>query len=281
MGTIPPAGIRLPTTCTDYTARRRIGSSKGSIDAVADSLFAHGTPEAIIVLPDGDDGWYTTWAAPVSYRTCADTLHSESAVAVLRRADTLRRLHRARHRATRRSTHLPNAARRAKRAGSAGLSMGGYGAISIALRYPDVFGLAASHSGVVSPLYFGPHPFAEPIRYAQTAEELKTATESLWPRYQRATGAATSIAGAPPIRRASRSSQNAAARRYPRCSSTAERRTVSSIRTGPSTPSSRGSGFVHEYAEWPGAHTWRYWSTHVPESLAWMGQELAVNPPAS
>src|SRR5437899_3240900 len=42
--------------------------SKGSIDAVADSLFARGTPETIIVLPDGDDGWYTTWVDQVSAR---------------------------------------------------------------------------------------------------------------------------------------------------------------------------------------------------------------------
>src|SRR3954470_24533315 len=52
--------------------------SKGNIDAAADSLFASGTPETIIVLPDGDDGWYTTWVAPVGYNTCADTLHSEA-----------------------------------------------------------------------------------------------------------------------------------------------------------------------------------------------------------
>ena len=33
-------------------------------------------------------------------------------------------------------------------------------------------------------------------------------------------------------------------------------------------------GVTHRYAEWPGAHTWRYWSTHVRESLAWMGGEI-------
>ena len=30
------------------------------------------------VLPDGDDGWYTTWISQVAYRICADTLHNES-----------------------------------------------------------------------------------------------------------------------------------------------------------------------------------------------------------
>ena len=33
-------------------------------------------------------------------------------------------------------------------------------------------------------------------------------------------------------------------------------------------------GVAHAYAEWPGAHTWRYWSTHVAESLAWMGGRI-------
>jgi enterochelin esterase-like enzyme len=26
-------------------------------------------------------------------------------------------------------------------------------------------------------------------------------------------------------------------------------------------------GVSHEYAEWPGAHSWDYWRAHVPQSL--------------
>ena len=33
-------------------------------------------------------------------------------------------------------------------------------------------------------------------------------------------------------------------------------------------------GIAHQYAEWAGAHTWRYWSTHVPESLSWMSAQV-------
>jgi S-formylglutathione hydrolase FrmB len=36
----------------------------------------------------------------------------------------------------------------------------------------------------------------------------------------------------------------------------------------------RRLGIKHWYAEWPGAHTWRYWSTHVRESLGWMGEQI-------
>src|SRR5262249_39304092 len=41
-----------------------------------------------------------------------------------------------------------------------GLSMGGFGALSLAMRHPDIFASVASHSGVVPLLYAGPHPYA-------------------------------------------------------------------------------------------------------------------------
>ena len=148
--------------------------AKGSIDVAADSLFAAGTPEMILVMPDGDDGWYTTWARQFSFRSCADTLHVESpdrycveheryddyiARDVVRFVDSRYRT-------------LANREHR----GIGGLSMGGYGALALALRYPDVFAAAASHSGVVSPMYVGPHPFVTPPRYATTVEEIRPTT---------------------------------------------------------------------------------------------------------
>jgi len=29
-------------------------------------------------------------------------------------------------------------------------------------------------------------------------------------------------------------------------------------------------GVAHQYVEWPGAHTWTYWSTHATESLTFL-----------
>jgi putative tributyrin esterase len=243
--------------------------AKGNIDGVADSLIAHGTPESIIVLPDGDDGWYTTWVAPVSYRTCADTLHTEAAsrycVAQTRYDDYI----------ARDIVQHIDASYRTRRnresRGISGLSMGGYGAVSLALRYPDVFGLAASHSGVLSPLYFGPHPYAGPARYAQTPEELKKVTESLWDRYQGFWG--TDLErwrAADPARIAelARRRGQALPLLYFDCGTedglVDQNRALHAELTR--------LGIQHDYAEWPGAHTWRYWSTHVPESLAWMGR---------
>ena len=45
--------------------------SKGGLDAVADSLANAGRGDAIIVTPDGDDGWWTNWPVEPSYAACA------------------------------------------------------------------------------------------------------------------------------------------------------------------------------------------------------------------
>jgi S-formylglutathione hydrolase FrmB len=37
-------------------------------------------------------------------------------------------------------------------------------------------------------------------------------------------------------------------------------------------------GVAHQYAEWPGAHDWRYWRAHVGESLAWLAARLDSTP---
>jgi S-formylglutathione hydrolase FrmB len=41
----------------------------------------------------------------------------------------------------------------------AGLSMGGFGALQLSMRHPDLFSAAASHSGVDSLIYMGPFPY--------------------------------------------------------------------------------------------------------------------------
>jgi S-formylglutathione hydrolase FrmB len=246
--------------------------SKGSIDVAADSLFGAGHPQMIIVMPDGDDGWYTTWVDQVAYRTCADTLHAESpdrycvqherydeyvAHDVVGYVDAHYRT-------------LPDRAHR----GIGGLSMGGYGATILALRNPDVFGAAASHSGVVSPLYVGPHPFVAPGHYATTADELRINSGSFWPRYllywgtdmSRWRDADPATAAALLVGHGSR-----VPALFIDCGTEDglidQNRALHAELTR--------LGIQHTYAEWPGAHTWRYWSAHVAESLAWMGARLA------
>lgn len=245
--------------------------SKGSIDVVADSLFAAGTPEMILVMPDGDDGWYTTWSRQVAYRTCADTVHVEApdryCVEHERYDDYV----------ARDVVHFVDARYRTQadlaHRGIAGLSMGGYGATILALRYPDVFVAAASHSGVVSPLYTGPHPFAGPTRYAATLEELRPSIGGLWTRYQNFWGSdLLHWRDMDPAHVAEQLVRHGA--RVPALFFDCGREDGLVDQNRAFDAELTRLGIPHTYAEWPGAHTWRYWNTHVRESLAWMGMRV-------
>ncbi len=245
--------------------------AKGGIDAAADSLFNRGTPEMIIVMPDGDDGWYTTWTNQLDYGACADTVHAEAPLSYCVRHqryddyiahDVVRFV----------DSHYRTQADRAHR-GIGGLSMGGYGALSLALHFPDVFSAAASHSGVVSPMYVGPQPFVAPPQYATEADIMRPAAAVYWSRYKTYWG--TDLERwrtADPAREAELLQRHGG--RMPSIfidcgtedalldQNRALHDELSRLRVR------------HEYAEWPGAHTWRYWSTHVRESLAWMGGKI-------
>src|SRR5258708_16631558 len=87
------------------------------------------------------------------------------------------------------STYRTRADRRHR--GIAGLSMGGYGAITLALTHPDIFAAAASHSGVLSPMYAGPHPLARPPRYAVSMDSLRPMWAWAWATIGRAFGSDT------------------------------------------------------------------------------------------
>jgi putative tributyrin esterase len=245
--------------------------SRGSIDVAADSLFARGTPEMIVVMPDADDGWYVNWVDPIPYATCADTTRSESpdrycvarpqyedyvAHDVVEFVDSRFR------------THADRDYR-----GVAGLSMGGYGALILALKHPDVFGAAASHSGVVSPLYVGPHPFAAPPRYATTMQELRTAAGTYWSREVRYFGTdAERWRPQDPARVAESLTRRRGA--LPALWFDCGREDGFVDQNRALDWELTRLGITHRYAEYAGGHTWRYWSTHVRESLAWMGREI-------
>ena len=154
-------------------------TSLGRLHEVMDSLVAAGAPEMIVVMPDGDDGWYTTWntlvdvascrrnpptkESPASY--CVAWPHYDDYIArdLVQWAD-------------RRFRTQPTRARRA----IAGLSMGGYGALALAAGYPDVFSAAASHSGVIAPLYDGPHPFDGHPAWASDGAALERGWGRMW-----------------------------------------------------------------------------------------------------
>jgi S-formylglutathione hydrolase FrmB len=245
--------------------------SKGSLDGIADSLFGAGHPQMILVMPDGDDGWYTTWDRQIGFLGCADTVRVEApdryCVEHERYDDYIA------HDVVNFIDSAYRTRADAAHRGIAGLSMGGYGAMILALRFPGVFSAAASHSGVVSPLYVGPHPFAVPVKLATTPAELPAAAGAFWPRYQNFWG-------------------NDLARWRKMDPAHAAEELVRGRRAVPALFFDCGSddglvdqnrafdaeltrlGVAHSYHEWPGAHTWRYWNAHARESLAWMAERI-------
>ena len=119
----------------------------GHADAAADKLAL----QAILIMPDGDDGFYANWITSPDYDKCLHTPRIFSRVPEDPKAYCVRE---ARYEdyivkdllAHVDATYRTIADRRAR--GIGGLSMGGFGALELAMRHPDRFGAAACHSGV-------------------------------------------------------------------------------------------------------------------------------------
>jgi putative tributyrin esterase len=130
----------------------------GHADAAADALGL----EAIIVFPDGDSSFYANSVTSFDYDTCVATGKGvygrvrDNATFCVRTPryedyivkDLVKHVD---------ATYRTIPERRAR--GLSGNSMGGFGALQLALRHPDVFGSAVSHSGMDALLYEGPYPY--------------------------------------------------------------------------------------------------------------------------
>jgi S-formylglutathione hydrolase FrmB len=244
----------------------------GRLNAAMDSLVARGAPEMIVVMPDGDDSWYTTWNTLPAYQECRRAKRREPpesyCVPWPHYDDYIARDLVAYVDSSYRT--IPDRAYRA----IAGLSMGGLGAVSLALAYPDVWSAAASHSGVLSPLYVAADSGYGAKGYASDMETLRRAAPARWPLISPAFGRDTAAWWArDPGRLAAR-----ALRTHPGsmpalfvdvgrgdhlvAQNREFHRTLDSL------------GVEHAYAEWPGVHDWAYWRAHVGESLAWIGERI-------
>lgn len=257
---------------------------QGRLAATMDSLVADGMPEMIVVMPDGDDGFYTNWPREPDYAACVRE-HASSSDAVGPRPEPAAS-YCVRHgryddyiardligTVDARYRTLPDGAHRAV----AGLSMGGYGALALALRHPDRFAAAASHSGVLSLLYIGPRPFAAPTREPETMDTLLAQYPERSRRFLRqAFGEAIAEWRA---RDPARLAAADVRRREPVPAlfvdiGRADER-VDRNRAFAAALDSLGVSL--HYAEWPGAHTWDYWRAHLPESLRWIAGIIAVS----
>ena len=258
----------------------------GKLDAAMDSITRGCNPaqasgnecarEMIIVMPDGDDGWYTTWNTLVSVTDCRrnpmrkDENAASYCVPWAHYDDYIARDLVAHVDSTYRT--IPERTHR----GIAGLSMGGYGAVTLALRYSDVFGAAASHSGVLSPLYGGPRPFAPPVRYVTDMQSLRAGWGRLWPWIHPAFGKDTAgWAARDPARIAKRLVMGR--QRMPRLrfdSGRDDKLVIDGNRALHAELSA--AGIQHSYIELPGNHDWDYWKLHVPESLTWLASIIGA-----
>ncbi len=151
-------------------------TTRASLHLILDSLIAAALPELIVIMPDGDDSYYTTWNFLGDYPGClkqapprrtGETVeqycvpwpHYDDYIA----RDLVAHID---------STYRTIADRRGR--AIAGLSMGGYGAVSLAINYPGVFAAAASHSGVLAPLLTAYDSTTGRARYAAAPEEVRS-----------------------------------------------------------------------------------------------------------
>ncbi|MGH7709920.1 MAG: alpha/beta hydrolase [Gemmatimonadaceae bacterium] len=254
-------------------------TTRGGLHHTLDSLIAAGLPELIVVMPDADDSWYTTWNFLGDYpgclkqqppgrpnepvtEYCVPWPHYDDYIA----RDLVAHVD---------STHRTLADRRHR--GIAGLSMGGYGAVWLAVAYPDVFAAAASHSGVLSPLLIAYDSTAKRARYAKHMEQLEKQYPPDWKTLRLAFGRDTAAWWArDPGRRVVRQATRNALVQLPAIyvdvglgdrflnHARAFRDAIEGIQLHP------------EYYEREGAHDWGYWRVNAAHSVSFLARVLTA-----
>ena len=247
---------------------------QGQIVQTLDSLIARGMQELIVVMPDGDDGWYTTWNTLPNASACRAAPRAEPAASYCvpwpHYDDYIARDLVAYVDSTYRT--LPARAHR----GIAGLSMGGYGAVSLALAYPDVFSAAASHSGTLSPLH---RPTADSTTssreaYAASAAELARIWGNIWPLIHPAFGTDTSAWSARDPARLLRHAMADTLAALPALYLDVGRDDPLAHQTRDFERTLRALDVPHRYVEEAGGHDWGYWRRQLVASLGWLAERL-------
>ena len=255
----------------------RVWTQYLALDSVADSLHRAGRGEVILVMPDGDAGYWTDWEQPDGYwtRCLRDTLRV--------RPDEPTATYCVRH--GRYETYLVSEVvpfvdsayrtlRDRRHRGIGGFSMGGYGALALAARHPDLFAAAVSHSGVVSPLYVGPHPYTGWSRFAGTvAEILDRWPASRWPLFEIEFGSDTTGWWArDPFRLFQRLLTSG--RSIPDLYLDVGTEDPFADQNRALVDTLRKLNVSLAYREWPGGHDRTYWRAHAGEGLGWLLERL-------
>ena len=143
----------------------------------------------------------------------------------------------------------------------AGLSMGGYGAIKLALKFPEMFCSAVSHSGALR--------IAHNPNFADRPEN----DRAEWIR----------VFGADPTNGPNdlyhlaevAGKLDAAKRPALRIDCGTEDFLIDHNRDFHAHLDK--IAYPHEYAEFPGAHDWGYWDTHVREAIAFLARNMGLS----
>ena len=191
--------------------------------------YVEGLP-LIVVMPDGGRGWYSDSVTEPAGAYEAFIVH-----------DLIGWVER---------TFQTQAERGGRVVG--GLSMGGYGAVKLALKYPEVFCAAASHSGALSRpdernfqkgselrRIFGDHPAGGPNDIYALAEQVEKS---------RATALRIDCGTRDGLLEYNRNFHHH----------------LDAV------------GLAHEYAEFDGGHDWAYWDEHVQGSVAFFAGVLGL-----
>ena len=134
--------------------------------------------------------------------------------------------------------------------------MGGYGAVKLAMRFPDKFCAAVSHSGA---LHFGSTPFEEFDQDRITEVRIglgDTAVGGL--NDPRVLAANVPIEKRPSIR------NDCGTEDFLIEHNRSFHAFLNDI------------GYPHEYEEFPGEHNWGYWDTHIQESLHFLKPHIGI-----
>jgi S-formylglutathione hydrolase FrmB len=198
--------------------------------------YTAGVP-MIVVMPTGGRGWYTN-ARSLPGRAYEDHMIKDVVPLVDR--------------------FFPTIARREGRV-IGGLSMGGYGAVKLSLKYPEMFCAAVSHSGVLmTPLH---KPETRP-------KEL----QSQQPEFEAVFGASWRGGAEDPVALAKKCPVHLRPAMYFDCGTEdfllEQNREFHAVL--------EGLRFPHEYHEFSGGHEWAYWDAHVQDSLGFLRRYLRI-----
>ncbi len=243
---------------------------KGGLDVVMDSLIAAGMSEMIVVMPDGDDGFYTAWAPEYKWRRCPlrTDLREPAARYCVRHPSYDQYI-------ARDLVHAIDLSYRteadARHRGIAGLSMGGFGALALAVEYPDLWAAAASHSGALELLAETVDTAADTVTWAARPDTAGGVWAILRPVFGTDPADWWQRDPVGRIRRLDVEERQQLPALY------ADVGTEDGLLTNNRALRLELArlGVPLEYHEYPGGHEWPYWRAHLAQSLLWLSRHFA------